>query len=108
MMEEIDVSTLVRKELVRTEPHLASAASFLSVVSGDASPKRAERKTDVTVERPSAVVCTGSAIVEVDAAVTATEMIVGVGAAVPSGPSPWEIQYAERQRLLASPPGSLF
>jgi len=36
-MEEIDVSTLVQKELIRTEPHLASAASFLSVVSGRAS-----------------------------------------------------------------------
>jgi len=34
MMEEIDVATLVQKELIRTEPYLASAASFLSVVSG--------------------------------------------------------------------------
>jgi len=99
MMEEINVSTLVRKVLVRTEPHLASAASILSVVSGGASLKRTERNTNVTVERPSAVVCAGSANVKVDADVMVTEMIVGVGAAVPSGSSPWEIQCAERQRL---------
>jgi len=99
MMEEIDVSNLVRKELIRTEPHLASAASFLSVVSGGASLSRVEQKTGVTVQRPSAVVCAGIANVEVDAAVTTTEIIAGVGAAVPSRPSLWDIKYAERQRL---------
>jgi len=91
------VSTLVRKELIKTEPHLASAASFLSVVSGVLSFSNVERKTEATFERPSDVVYAGSADVAADAAVATSEIIVDVRAAVPSGPSPWEIKYAERQ-----------
>jgi len=99
MIEEIDVSTLVRNELMRTEPHLASAASFLSVVSGGASRNKLEQKTEAMVERSSDVAYAGSVDVAADAAVMTTETIADVGAAVPSGPSPWEIKYAERRRV---------
>jgi len=92
MMEEIDVSTLAQKELIRTEPHLASAASFLSVVSGGASISNIGQKTEATFERLSDVVCTMGADVAADAAVTTTEIIADVRAAVPSEPSPWEIK----------------
>jgi len=99
------VSTLVRNELIKTEPHLASAASFLSVVSGGTLHNKGERKTDATVERPSGVAYVGSTDVAASVGAMTTEIIADVGAAVPSGPSPWEIKYAERQpvtRITAS------
>jgi len=97
MMEEIDVSTLVRNELIRTKPHLASPASFISVVSGIASLNEVERKTEAMVERSTDVAYAGSVDVVADAAVMTTEIIADVGAAKPSGPSTWEIKYAKRQ-----------
>jgi len=99
MMEEIDVSTLVRNELIRTEPHPASAAFFLSVVSGGASPNKIERKSEVMIERTPDVAYARSADVAADAAAMMTEIIADVGVAVPSGPFPWEIRYAERQQV---------
>jgi len=40
LMSEIEVSNLLQEELIRTEPQLASAASFLNIVTGGAASKR--------------------------------------------------------------------
>jgi len=95
MMEEVDVSTLVQKEHIRSEPHYASAASLLNVVSGGVSITK--QKTEATFERLSGADGAVGADVATDAAVTTTEIVANVMAAVPSEPSQWEIKYAERQ-----------
>jgi len=85
--------------LIRTEPHLASAASFLNVVSGGTSISKTKRKAEATFDRPSGADGDVGADVATDAAVTTTEIVADVVAAVPSGPSQREIKHAERQRV---------
>jgi len=66
MIDEIDASALMQAELRRTDPTLASASSFLSVVTGGIKRKRiVEESEDVPVtEAETKVVSTKMAVVQ--------------------------------------------
>jgi len=102
MMDEIDVSTLVQKKLISTEPHLASAASFLNVASGGTfmgKPKPGA-ELETMVIRPPVIECaadaTATTIAEIATAGSVAEVTVVAGC----GPTKGEIKSAERQRLI--------
>jgi len=46
LLEEIDASALMQEELRKTDPNLASASSFLSVVTGAAKRKRGVKEAE--------------------------------------------------------------
>jgi len=66
MIEEIDASALMQDELRRTDPNLASASSFLSVLTGGTKRKRSVKESEnVTVtETETKVVSTKLAVVQ--------------------------------------------
>jgi len=91
MMEEINVASLLREELIWTEPQLASAYSFMNIVSGG-DPTNARRPFVATERFPHTAIGDVGVAVGVDAAANVmTEM--------PSGPSLRDVRIAGRQRL---------
>jgi len=55
MIKEIEVSEMLQEELRKTDPTLASASSFLNVVTGGAGRKKGARSGEVTTEEAEVV-----------------------------------------------------
>jgi len=87
LISEIDASTRLQEELIRTEPHLAFASSFLNVVSGRKPMNSTRKEAKILFERSSC------------ADVAAIGVSVGVLAEMPSGLASREEKYAERMRV---------
>jgi len=98
LIAEVDASELVQKELRRTEPQLASASSFLNIVSGGTSKDKNKLLTDEALDRPAYVPTDVSSVVDASrAADVALE-----------GQSQRESKYAERMRVTRITAAVLF
>jgi len=91
MMGEIDAANLLQEELIRTEPQLASAYSFMNIVSGG-KPTNIRRSALAAERSPHTAIEDAGAVVGVNAAANVTTEM-------PSGPSLRDVKFAERQRL---------
>jgi len=90
-MGEIDAANLLQEEIIRTEPQLASANSFMNIVSGG-KPTNVKGSVVIAERSPHTAIESAGAVVGVDAAAKATTE-------KPSETSLRNAKFAERQRL---------
>jgi len=93
MMGEIDAANLLQEELIRTEPQLASAYSFMNIVSGGKPTNANKKGSGVEAERSP------RAAIEDAGVVAGADVVANVTTEMPSGPSLRDVKFAERQRL---------